>query len=366
MNRRTFLQMSLSSGAAVWLSGCTGSARQTSQPKKLLILGGTNFLGPAIVELALLHGHELTLFNRGITRPYLFPGVEKLRGNRALPSSDLKALEGERKFDAVIDVWPQQSGLVRETAELLADRTDYYFFVSSIAAYRDFSRPGLKEDAPTHVDDPGWYGSEKAESERIVQKIYGERSGIARCHAIVGYRDPGTSFHYWIRRFAEFDEVLAPGSGKDPVQFSDVRDVAAWILGCAEAKRSGIHNICGPAEPLTLRALLEGTRDTVSKSTRLVWADADFLRRERGLQSFTNFPLWAPLDEDAGFYQIDTTKSVEAGATFRPLEETAREAWTWFQSSFFDGTTFPIDGVGMSRETELAALAAWADASRSR
>lgn len=358
MNRRTFVGLSVAASAGTLLSGCL-STPTTASRKKLLILGGTNFVGPALVERAIERGHEVTLFNRGITRPHLFPSVEKLRGNRQLEGGDLTALEGQRRWDAVIDVWPEHSGLVQKTADLLADRTEYYFFCSSIAVYTDFSSPNISETASTHVDAPGWYGGEKAVAEQLIEARFPDRFGISRCHAILGPRDNGVAFHYWLRRLAQHDEVLAPGSGEDPVQYVDVRDVAAWIIDCVEQKRAGVHNICGPPEPLTFRAFLEGSGAAIGSGARLEWVDPDFLRDEQGVRSFTDLPLWAPLDEDAGFYQINGSKATASGATYRPLADTARDAWHWYQSYFFKDTTFPVSGLGLSREREEEVLTAW-------
>ena len=360
MRRRTFLGLSVAAGAATLLTEC----RLTEPPaassrKKILVLGGTNFLGPAIVEHAIERDHEVTLFNRGITRPYLFPAVEKLRGNRQVEGGDLTAIEGRRRWDAVIDVWPEHSSLVQKTADLLSDRTDYYFFCSSIAVYTDFSRPNITETTDTHVDEPGWYGGEKAIAEKVIEARFPGRFGISRCHAILGPRDNGVTFHYWLRGLAQHDEVLAPGSGVDPVQYVDVRDVAAWIIECVERERVGAHNVCGSLETLTFRAFLEGSRDAIASTARLVWVDADFLRKEQGVRSFSDMPLWAPLDEDAGFYKISGAKATAAGATFRPLAETARDAWHWYQSYFFKDTTFPVGGLGLSRKRELEVLTAW-------
>lgn len=359
MQRRTFLNLATAASTLALLPGCVSTPSASGSRKKILILGGTNFLGPALVEHATLLGHEITLFNRGITRPNLFPSLEKLRGNRQVKASDLTALEGTRRWDAVIDVWPEHSSLVKQTADLLADRTDYYFFCSSIAAYADYSRPNMAESAVTRVNEPGWYGGEKAIAETVLAERFAGKYGISRCHAMVGPRDNGVAFHYWLRRMALQDEVLAPGSGKDFVQYVDVRDVAAWIINCVEQQRVGVHNICGPSEKLTFRSFLEGSREGIGSSTRLVWVDADFLRKDQGIQSFSNMPFWAPLDEDAGFYQINTTKAVTAGATFRPLTETARDAWLWYQSYFFKDTTFPVSGQGLARERELEVLKAW-------
>ncbi len=357
MKRRTFLCQSLAGLLTVATPGFPVQA--SSKAKSILVLGGTNFVGPAIVERALAQGHEVTLFNRGITRPELFPDVEKLRGDRRLEGGDLEALAGKRRWDAVIDVWPEQSALVGQTAELLSERTDYYFYCSSIAVYSDFSRAGINERSPTHENDPGWYGGEKRLAEKLVEQRYPDAFGIARCHAILGPRDDGAAYHYWLHRLAHFDDVLAPGTGKDPVQYVDVRDVARWIVDCVETHRVGIHNLTGPVAPLTMREFLEGSRSGIDSNAGLVWVDADFLRDELGIRSFTDLPLWAPLDEDAGFYQVNGAKAVAAGMTYRPLGETARDAWRWYRSHFFRGTAFPRGGLGLSREREVEAIAAW-------
>ncbi|NNE62149.1 MAG: NAD-dependent epimerase/dehydratase family protein [Woeseia sp.] len=358
MDRRAFLAMSATGGIALAV-GCMTPAPLPSRPKKILVLGGTNFVGPALVEAALAHGHEVTLFNRGITRAELFPELEKLRGVRAVDGGDLRALQGGRRWDAVIDVWPARSQLVEQTAGLLSERADYYFFVSSIAVYRDFSQPGLDENSPVHENDPGWYGGEKVLAEQTIARLFPDAFGVCRCHAILGPRDSGHAYHYWLRRLGTAGQVLAPGNGSDPVQYTDVRDVGRWIVDCVEMQRTGIYNVVGPAPPLTLQAFLEGTRDAIGSEAELVWADARFLRDEQNVRSFSDLPLWAPLDEDAGFYQVNGTKALAAGAVYRPLPDTARDASRWFQSHFFNDIAFPVGGLGLSSEREQAILAEW-------
>lgn len=358
MQRRDFLAAVAASMASA-LAGCSQNVHRTGSRKSILVLGGTNFVGPAIVERAIAAGYDVTLFNRGITRPYLFPELEKLRGNRSLDGSDLGSLISARRWDAVIDVWPWQSGLVAETARLLADRADYYFFCSSIAVYRDFSRPGIDETAPVHENDPGWYGGEKAIAEQAVRRYFPDSNGISRCHAILGPRDDGHFFHYWLRRMATFDEVLAPGSGQDPVQYVDVRDVAQWIVDCVEMRRVGTYNLSGPMPSIRLRDFLEQSRSAIGSSARLIWADADFLRKTQSVQSFTDMPLWAPLDEDEGFYQIDGSKAIDDRIAYRPLTATARDAWQWHRSHFFRDISFPVGGIGLSRDREEQILSAW-------
>ncbi len=359
LNRR----MAITSGAsamALALSQGAYAAKRAAQRQKILILGGSNFVGPAMVEQALAKGHEVTLFNRGVTRPYLFPKVEKLRGDRNPQSEDLSALAGRRRWDAVIDVWPEHQDKVERTARLLADRVEYYYFVSSIAAYSNFDRPGMDEEAPLRVDEEdNYYGGEKARTEEFLQAFLPGRAGSGRCQAILGPLDDGWAYHYWLKRLSDYDEVLAPGSGDDFVQYVDVRDVAAWTIDCVERRRAGPYNITGPQPPMTMRSFLEETNKALGGRARLVWADADFLRRDQDIRSFDHMPLWAPLDEDEGFYQISSAKGLKEGMNFRPLAETARDAYRWSQSHFFKNVTFPHSGYGISREKEELALAAW-------
>ncbi|MBO6505898.1 MAG: NAD-dependent epimerase/dehydratase family protein [Kordiimonadaceae bacterium] len=357
MDRRDFLAV----GAATLATTTLGLPNivRAQTPQKILILGGTNFVGPAVVSEALKRGHEVTLFNRGITRPHLFPSVEKLQGDRKPEGGDLTALMTDRRWDAVIDTWPEHSAVVEATARLLQGRTNYYFFCSSIAVYRDFSKPGLSETAPTYVDDPGWYGGEKAVAEQLLADLYPDAFGVSRCHAIFGPNDDGNAFHYWLRRLATSEEVLAPGTGKDPVQYIDVRDLAIWILDSTETKRTGIYNTCGAGQPIIFKDFLEGARKAIGSSAKLTWVDADFLRSEQEVRSFSDMPLWAPLDEDEGFYQISGAKALKAGANYRPFAETARAAWRWHSSYPFRHTSFPLGGLGLSREKEEAVLNAW-------
>ena len=330
-----------------------------AKSQRVLVLGGTNFVGPAIVSAALKRGHEVTLFNRGVTRPHLFPGVEKLRGLRRRQASDLRALGNSRTWDTVIDVWPEDRALVQETVDLFRDRADRYAFVSSIAAFSDFSVPGLDESGLVRIGPPGSYGAEKAAAEEIVRDAFLGRYVVARCHAIIGPYDSGASYHYWLRKLATRDEVLCPGTGMDPVQAIDARDLAEWIVGSVEEGRSGTFNMTGPWPPRTMRDFLTATARGIGSAAGLTWVDADALREEHRIASFSNMPLWAPLDEDEGFYQIDGSAAIAAGADFRDPELTAADSWRWFQSHFFKDVAFPLQGTGISDEREDGILRAW-------
>ncbi|MBA2383677.1 MAG: epimerase, partial [Actinobacteria bacterium] len=223
-------------------------ARGPEVPLRLLLLGGTRFLGRAVAEAALARGHELTLFNRGETNPALFPEAERLRGDR---DGDLSALEG-REWEAVVDPSGFVPRVVGASAELLADAAGHYVFVSSISVYRPPIAPGLDEYAPVaELDDPSSenvqqdYGGLKALCELAVEERFPGRSTHVRAGLIAGPHDPTGRFTYWAHRLRRSGEVLAPGPPEQPVQFIDVRDLAEWILLCAERGTAGVFNATG-------------------------------------------------------------------------------------------------------------------------
>lgn len=354
MHRRSFLR-----AVALALLVSSASSRLLAapkiKPKRILVLGGTNFVGPAIVEQALAAGHEVTLLNRGITRPYLFPDIEKLRGDRREGVKGLEALGSSRAWDAVVDVWPADRSLVEASAKLLADRVNYYYFVSSIAVYRSFARPWVTETAELRLSESG-YGGEKARSEELIADLYTDRFGVARCPSIFGPRDPGSTLHYWLRNLHQIEEVLAPGSGDDPIQFVDVRDVGRWIIESIDKERTGVFNTT--AEPLRFQDFLDSCRLVTQSDASLRWLDKDFLYSQ-GIEAFTQMPLWVPVEEDPGFFQISSVKARQQGFATRPTRQTLSAAWRWYQSAFFDGTAFPHNGWGISSERQAALIASW-------
>jgi nucleoside-diphosphate-sugar epimerase len=295
---------------------------------KLLVLGGTKFLGRAVVDAALVAGHEVTLFNRGQTNPELYPEVEKLHGDL---TGDLGALAG-RAWDAAVDLDPTQLPRhARRRAEALVDSAGHYVFVSTISVYAETSQP-LDESSPVieppdpepEAFDPEQYGGLKVGSERAVLAVFGERAAIVRPGLIAGPHDPTDRFTYWPRRLAEGGDVLAPGDPSRPVQLIDARDLGAFLVHVAERRTSGVFNATGPAEPLTLGETLE----RIGTGGRLVWV-GDQTLLDAGVGAWMELPLWLPGEEYAGLLRADVSRAVAAGLTFRPLEETARDTLAW-------------------------------------
>ncbi len=321
---------------------------------RVLVLGGTQFLGRHVVEAALARGHELTLFNRGQTRVELFPGVERRVGDR---DGDLAALE-EGAWDAVVDTSGYVPRVVGASAQLLAPRVGRYLFVSSISVYADVSQPGVGEEAPVAAleeETEEWrgpaYGALKAQSEQAVQAAFGDRATIVRPGLIVGPWDPTGRFTYWPVRVAGGGDVLAPAPRDSPVQVIDARDLADFILRLLEENVPGIFNATGPEHALTMEQVLEACRAVPDTDARFVWAPADWLA-EQGVQPWIELPLWLGDDpESAGFHRIDVSRARAAGLSFRPLAETIADTLDWHR-----GGEAPIDppaGIDRGREQEL-------------
>jgi 2'-hydroxyisoflavone reductase len=326
---------------------------------KLLILGGTVFLGRHLTEAALARGHEVTLFNRGQHNADLFPAVEKLRGDR---DGDLGVLAG-RRWDAAIDVHGRVPRIVRLSAELLAPAVDHYTFISTTTVYGDYSIRNMTEDAPLAtiadptVEDPTGpnYGPLKVLSERAVEAAMPGRALVIRPGLIVGPHDPTNRFTYWPHRVAEGGDVLAPDGPAHPARFIDARDLAAWTVRMIESAATGTYNARGPNETLTFGELLDTCKVITGSDARFVWVGEQFLL-DAGVKPYTEIPLWIPnLPERAGFYSVNSGKAIAAGLTFRPVAETIRDILAW------DATQPPDaprpSGLRPDREREL--LAVW-------
>ena len=319
---------------------------------KILVLGGTKFLGRAAVEAALAQGHEVTLFNRGETNPELFPDVEKIRGDRTEGLSVLDA----RTWDAVIDTSGYLPAVVLRSAEALKGSVGRYLFVSSISVYANF-REGPGEDAPRAVlgdmpsgemlDDYSNYGPLKALCEDAVWDVYGDRATIVRPGLIVGPHDPTGRFTYWPHRVTRGGEVVVPSPPERTVQFIDVRDLGAWVVDLLEREASGAFNATRP--DVSWAELFETAVEVTGSDATPIWIPDEFLQ-QHNVGEWMELPLWLADPEWVGMNQADVSRAAATGLAFRPIEETIRG--TLDEA----GTT---DEAGMKPERERELIEAW-------
>lgn len=332
---------------------------------KLLVLGGTKFLGRHVVEAALERGDEVTIFNRGLHNSELYPGVEKLRGDR---DGGLEVLHG-RRWDAVVDTSGYVPRVVRASAELLSGSVDFYVFVSSMSAYADFSRPNDEGSPTATLEDESveavtgeTYGPLKALCERAAEGAMPGRVLNVRAGLIVGPYDPTGRFTYWTERVARGGELLAPAPRERRVQFVDARDLSEWMLRMIDERRAGVFNAAGPDYALTMGDFLEACREACDADARFTWVGEQFLL-ENGVRPWGELPLWIPESaEQTRFFMAENCdRALAAGLTFRPVTETARDTLAWQRAGSHDIVT---DGLNVQpntlkpeREREL--LDAW-------
>jgi 2'-hydroxyisoflavone reductase len=320
---------------------------------KLLVLGGTKFLGRATVEAALARGHEVTLFNRGQTNPDLFPEAEKLHGDR---EQDLSALDG-RTWDAVVDPSGYVPGAVRGSTELLANSAGFYLFVASLSVYSNRSKSMVEGDALEELgdmpddrllEDYSNYGALKALAEQAVAETFPDAHANVRPGLIVGPHDPTGRFTYWPHRIARGGDVAAPAPPVDRVQFIDVRDLAEWMVGLCERRQSGAFNAVN--EGVSWLHLLETCRAVSGSDANFVWVDGKFLL-DQGIGQWMELPLWIEDEADKGLHRADISRATETGLTHRPLSETVEATLELAETT---------ETAGLSPEREAALLQAWA------
>ncbi len=350
---------------AIKAIACTGllasigfpSCGRSEQELNILVLGGTQFVGPAIVNAALEAGHNVTLFNRGITNPDLFPNLPLIRGDRENGPEAYQALL-DHQWDVIIDVWPEHAHLVDHATAVLQEQTAHYIFISSIAVYRDFQEVGLHEESEVvdlNLPREEWtYPEEKAAAEELVRERFPDRHTIVRAGVISGWRDPALDLLYWCLQMNRDEAIIAPGSGEDPLQFIDVKDVGAFVAHAVDNKLTGTFNCLGPTPSALLwRDFLALLQEHFQSSTTLVWASEEFLATQ-GIASFSDLPLWAPLSEDRGFMQISNQKLLNTGFQYRPITETIDDCMAWHQDRI-DKLEFGTEqtGLGIQRTREL-------------
>ncbi|MEX2610512.1 MAG: NAD-dependent epimerase/dehydratase family protein [Gemmatimonadota bacterium] len=341
--------------------GAGAAAQALPRALRILILGGTGFIGPHLVRTVLERGHTPVLFNRGRTEPRLFveqyAGLENLVGDR---NGDLSALAGGR-WDVVVDDSGYTPAQVRATAELLRDSVGQYLFTSTRAVYRDFTPAHVDEDAPVGmrgVPDTEWtgYGPEKALAEREVRRVFEGRYTITRPSIITGPGDSTDRFTYWYDRVHRGGEVLAPGNPADPVQYMDVRDLVEFYVHALEQGTTGVFNTLGPAAPLSSAEFLYGLRAVTAAPVSFTWADWDFLAGH-GIREGQELSAWrAPRGDNLNYGRVDNSRAIAAGLTFRPLAVTAGDTLDWWYG--LPEERRAGSRAGIPAERERAALAA--------
>jgi 2'-hydroxyisoflavone reductase len=402
--RRDFLQLSAAAAGAAALGGAVpgplaaalrpaatqrpDDAGRARSPLRILILGGTGFTGPHQVHYAVARGHHVTVFNRGRRQVGLPAGVVHLQGDRNDAAAGVDALKAEvargTAWDVVIDNPTTLPFWVRDAASVLAPAAQQYVFISTISVYADTSRPGMDEATvlaeyegadvmaetmQTFAASQGQlYAPLKVASEREAEKWFPGRTTVIRPGLIVGPGDLTGRFTYWPLRLAKGGEVLAPGTGHDPVQVIDARDLAEWTIRVVEERVIGTFNATGPAGELSIAEMLGGIRAAFdgTKHTRLTWVPVDFLEQHE-IRGWSDLPVWVPPSpENAGFSRVSIERALAAGLTFRPLAVTARDTVEWYHAlpeqawynELSEQVRARVPGV-FSEERERAALEAW-------
>jgi 2'-hydroxyisoflavone reductase len=333
--------------------------QQQGRAMKLLVLGGSVFLGRQVVEEALRRGHHVTTFNRGQSGPDA-DGVEAVRGDRTLPA-DLEQLRG-RTFDAVVDTSGFDPRTVRRAVAVLRD-VGHYAFVSSISVYPGWPTAILDEDSPVFDCPPDAglgvpYGEGKAGAEQAVVEILGDRGLLVRAGLILGPYENVGRLPWWLQRAARGGIMLAPGNPNRAMQLVDARDLAIWMLTCAARGVGGTFNATGPPGNATMSSWLGSCVEVTGSVARLVWADDDVLLRH-GVEPWTELPLWTPdTAEYAGVWAASTARAEAAGLRCRPVSDTVADTWSWLRTQPDTALAPPrgLPAAGINPDKEQAIL----------
>ena len=369
--RREFLGRTAALGGAVTAASlgisCESTVRsersdaEKKDGKRILILGGTGFIGPKTVGAALARGHQVTVFNRGKREkriPFEYQDVEHLYGNRdpELPADDDKDKEGKllhpdakpkgleslagKTWDAVIDNSGYFPRMVAASADLLAKNAKQYIFISSISAYASMGTPNADENAElAKLADPKvetmgqggeYYGGLKVLCEQAAEKAFPGRAAIVRPGYIVGPGDPTDRFTYWPVRISRGGEVLVPGSGDDPIQVIDVRDLAEWLVKLVEDGTAGTFNAIGPKGRGRWGDAIDACAKAAGGKAKLRWVPTEWLEKN-GMGGDESFPIWAPATgATAGAHTWKNERAIAAGLKFRTWDDTVRATLEWF------------------------------------
>jgi 2'-hydroxyisoflavone reductase len=370
--RRSFLAATTAAAAAglVRASHLPLPPAPAPRGKRILVLGGTSFLGPAIVTSALARGHTLTLWNRGRTNPGLFPEVEHLRGQRRRPrpgrdgdpAQDLSAL-ADRKWDAVVDTSGYFTGEIEDLGKVLAGNVGQYVFISSLSVYKtlEVDATPVDEQSPRcecddrYRQDMGkqyeYYGALKRYCEDAAEAAFAGAATLVRPGYIVGPGDPTDRFTYWPARLLRGGECLAPGDPDNELQFVDVRDLGAWIVTLVEQGTMGALNAVGFDGRISTAEFLHTGKGTLNHGCTFTWVDDDFLVAN-GVSAWGEMGCWTPKAKNG---RASNARALAAGATFRPIAETIRDTADWVRDGRGDGAW----RAGMTAERERELLTKW-------
>ena len=359
MNRRELMKLGTAAAAGLLLQKAASAQSTQAKPLRVLLFGGTGFIGPHIVRELHEGGHKVTLLNRGKRNPGLFPDVETLIADRNV-AGYTDVLKG-RDWDVVVDDSGYFPGQVRASADALKDHTQHYIYVSSISAYADLTPAGIDEDyklAP--LDDPNAkeiteknYGGLKAACEQIVEQTFGARQAVVRPTYIVGPGDHTDRFTYWPWRVARGGEMFAPGTPTDPIQYIDVRDLAEFMRRCVEQRIGGRYNLCNPPGAVTMGDLLETSKRLTKANTKFHWASLKFLEENKLLDS-GELTTWSPPSgEFAGASLVSSARAVAKGLLFRDVETTVRDLLAWHEQRPAEQKSKLRAGLTPEREAEL-------------
>ena len=366
--RRSFLQTAAGAVAAMPLAGAVRPTRR--EPKKILVLGGTGFLGPHFVRAAVAAGHTVTLFNRGRTNPGLFADLEQLHGQRRRPrpgrandpAQDLSALK-DRKWDCVLDTSGYFTGEVEDVCKVLAGNVAQYMYVSSMSVYASLEKDAtpVDENSPLlsledkYVQDMGKefenYGGLKRHCEDAAAAAFPDGATLVRPGYIVGPGDYSDRFSYWPARFDRGGECLAPGDPDNDLQFVDVRDLGDWLVHLCEAKITGAFNAVGFDGRISVAEFLHTGKGTRNHSCTFTWVDDKFLE-DNGVSSWQEMGCWTPKAKNG---HTSNAKAIAAGARYRPIAETIRDTAEWVKNE--RGNAPWRAGMTVEREKDL--LAKW-------
>lgn len=355
-SRRAFIKDGINVGIVLpllltGLNSCTpvkddekkdSTPNTNNDPLKILILGGTSFLGPHQISYAMKRGHSISTFTRGKTKPTihnnLFKDVEQLIGDR---KNDLTALQN-RKWDAVIDNSGHDAEWTQKSAELLKENCDLYLYTSSTGVYYPYLNKDYKEDATVLLKEPEkitdeeekieyWYGVMKANSELEAIKQFGkDRTIVVRPTYMIGPADNSNRFIHWPIRLNKGGEVLVPGKINDRVQYIDVRDVAEWMIRLIEDKKVGTFNAVGPEEEQNMYSFIEEAQKAFTAKTSFIKIDDyDFLK-EKNISHIV--PWIMPEGKNKGSAKINNKKGIANGLSFTPLMKTVKDTYEWWNS----------------------------------